>query len=362
MYTHKSFVMKKRCFLLIFSILTYSVVIAQPSSKTEPDKHFGKNGTKTTTKTTDESLNEVITIEYKDDAGIVRAKGTSKKSIDNKYTIEQEWLSPSGRTTCKVIYTLDENFKIVTYKNLGYNKSGDHNYTIDGIRNKNGGISDVSESDREIKDPHEVKGYEENFKKIFYIDSIGENKDVSKVEKSPCSETGGCSPQSGFFVAYSYLNGDNGNQRESFPLGGHASFIYNLGPRTGIGLDASLHTKKIGTENFTRSFIMIEGQYVLGDVNNCDRKIIPDIHVLVGLGSEKFGTSKGSGLAFGGGGAITINLSNTIGIKTQADIIFIKFKNTDELNSNIRISPGIFVLFEGNKKDEAMKFKPTFNF
>lgn len=326
-------------FLLPALLLASFVAIAQPKTKTEPytRKEYPEITTKTTTVSTDQSLNKVVTIELKDKVGATRYKHTWKKDLEGKWVIEAECLKASGKITLKSLFKIDASGKITRIEGYqGGKLYSSHSRTPDGRLVRTG-----SENDPE-SDFEGVKELEELFQKE--VKEIEENVLPSlEPKKTACAELGSsCQPQFVVFGGPSVLFGDYGQDKETF-IGGHVSFNYNLSSHIGVGIDASLHSKKIGTENLTRSFIMVEGLYAFRDVNNCSQKLTGDIHVLAGLGSEKYGSSNGSGFVFGAGGAVDCKLSKNIGLKLQTDFLGIKFKDTDELNNNIRVSLGAII-------------------
>lgn len=326
----------------------FLLVAAQPKSKTVPDKIYGEKGTMTTTFNTDESFNEITTIERKDDAGVVRSKSTYRKGLDGKVAAEHECFTPSGQPEFKTVTNFNEKGEMTKRVITRFDETGGIESRAEATRTPGGALQGKYTDGPYIgeefyKEPSDVRYDEELIRKLLKSFK-DENVSSYELPKNPCLAAGAsCQAMVQIFGGYSYLSGENGTDNLAFPAGGHISVLYNLPAtgRIGIGLDASLHSKKIGNENFTRSFIMIDGQYVFGDVDDCDRTFIPDIHVLIGLGHEKYGYSKGNGLAFGAGVGGTIRLTNNIGVKGQADFLGVKYKNTDGLNSNFRFSLGI---------------------
>jgi len=317
------------------------ICCAQPV--TVEDKTLGKNGTKTTTKSTDPNNgDQVTTTEFRaTPKGPVRLKVTWSKGLDGKYTRVEEWSTPSGTKTCKTTDSFDENQKWVTREITFYNRDGsEFSHRKDNLRNEAGEFDGTM-----VFEGWQKKNIEEEDEELKKeLKSIEEDKVASVFRRTaPCSQGANCRFRTDFFLAYSYLNTSSAGNNESFPLGAHASFIYNVSSHIGLGIDASIHTKTINEVKLTRSFLLGEGKYTFGNTQNCDRTFIPDLHVLAGLGCEKYGMSKGSGFAFGGGVGLDLKVCKNIMVGTQADFIAVKFKGSDALNSNIRASAGLAI-------------------
>ncbi|MES2776829.1 MAG: hypothetical protein V4722_21805 [Bacteroidota bacterium] len=331
--------------IIILTTLLFSFCMATnaQTSPPVPDPRWGAQGTRTVTKTTDpNNLDQITTIEYKDDDGRVREKVTWKKDINGKYTRIDEIFTQSGRPMCKVTDRFNSRVESISREGVGYRKDGS-----------------------EYK-PESV-WLELRFEKVLRneIKSIEEGGSVSVAPaQGPCMSGTACSGKLKMFLGYSYLSGfgDNG---ESFPLGGKASLAYNLTPDIALGPDISYHTKKTGDQTISRMFFLAKGQYNFGSdynpndttsgldfsSNNCLPKLAPDFHVYLGLctersvintGANRY-TSSGSGFAFGAGVGLSYKLSNSIALGAQVDYIGVKFKNQDEMINNAVASFGVII-------------------
>jgi len=313
--------MKKLVLIAMFAWFCQAV-IGQTDANPVPDKSYGEKGTKTVTKSLDKSFNPVTTIEYKDNDGYTRKRITWTKSSDGKYKREEEDLSPGGKTTCSNTAEFDANMRLVVFKQRkeptlirgarGEMSTGDGKYDFYWFP--------AAAEATEKKYQDELKSIEEN------------NATVADPTRSACSvsPSSTCQPKARLFAGYSYLNSSIGGQSESFPLGVAASAVFNITSHISAGVNASYHTKKINDENLINSFLFAEGKYTFGKVKNCSRTFAPDLHILVGLANEKYGKSKGSGFAYGVGAGLDIRLSKRLGIGTQADLIYVDFKNSEE--------------------------------
>jgi hypothetical protein len=353
--------MKGKTILLLLSF-TITISSIGQQVKEEENSYYGPHSTKTTTISTDERLNRVVTVEYKAAGGELRRKKTYRKNLGNTWEITDTCYSKQGKAIDDEKYVFDSNNKLVAVKS-------EKTY----IKNSEGKFVDRENTNRVVPD-FRVEQLE-----IILL------KDIKEVEKelmpsipdtpAPCEKQQSCIPKMQLFGGYSYLNADYGTTRESFPLGAQASFVVNLSPHIGVGPDISFHTKTIDDETLTRMFFLAKAQYNFGSSNptdsfyipdvastTCPRKIVPDLHVYIGLstdrsvikiGDDRFTTS-GSGFTFGAGVGAHINLNKNIGLGLQADWLGTKFKDNDEINSDIRASAGAF--FNMGSLSHELKF------
>jgi hypothetical protein len=235
--------------------------------------------------------------------------------------MESESFSVGGKTLCKTSNQFDKNKTLLRYEfyQRGFEKIIYQRTAAGDLEIKGTGEAFPEQAVHEERLMNELKKIEE--------------KSLSELEpiKTPCSLSpgGNCQTKARLFLAYSYLSG-LGEQAKSFPLGVHASLIFNLSSHINVGVDASIHTKKIKDEDLTQSFFFAIGKYSFGDVKKCDRTLVPDLHLLAGLANEKYGKSKGSGFAAGAGGGLDIRITRQIALGTQVDYIGIKFKSSDD--------------------------------
>ena len=350
-------------FLSIF--LNY--INAQPITKTET-RHSGGTvvGTKAITITVDESLNKVITIEYRNTKGVVDSRATLKKDLQGKWTVLFDVLKPSGKIECSSKAKYDAEFKLLEFEADAF--KGKKIVKDDKYYKPADGKTWDKESKKGSDTLFDMVEWGQSLRFLFY--DAGEipkpSKDASTVPKEtdksprdarvsaldpgdmPCSRPGSnCQPQFTVFAGPGVLMGDYVQDKETF-WGGKLTAAYHINQRVSLGIDASLFSKKVEQANFSRSFVMIEGTYLFGDVNNCDRKIVPDVHLLAGLASEKYKyggyKSTGNGFAFGGGVGVTYKMSGPVNLFVQTDLVAVKFKDSDDLNKNFAFSAGVMVV------------------
>ncbi|MES2776828.1 MAG: hypothetical protein V4722_21800 [Bacteroidota bacterium] len=324
-----------KIYLLITVLFLSLFRNAAAQEKPEPYEgtEYGAGATITTTVTTDQKLNKIVTVVIRDKDKTIRQTDTWTNNVKGNWSLEVEVRSVGGKTTCKCSYIMDENKNVVRYetwfsgsKSIFVRAASGELHSIDG----GGKFPEQEEMEKRIKED---------------LKEIGE-KTIPSLEphETACSKIPGgeCqAPKTRVFAGYSFLTAFADNKTERFPLGGHASFIFNPGRRRiGVGIDASVHTKKINDENLARYFVLGIGSWYFGDLKKCDRTFRPDLHILAGWGGEKYGMSKGSGFAFGGGPGLEIKLSKHIGIKAQADYITVKFAETDAELAHMRGTVG----------------------
>jgi len=342
--------MKKHSCIQLLCVLFSMTVNAQPAPVVI--KETPKKGeTKTTTIKNDGLGTETKTVEYHKDGPPPKLElkvETTKNLLTGDSTkVVTSYHDGYGEREKNVTTITYQGGRTVIYSYKKYHRNGaldkDNSWAVqpDGSVK----IQKLNPKTGEYETTVKTKEEMQPFDSLKYTKSgrlIGMNQPDQK----------NCNPKIEIFGGYSYLNSSFGDDRESFSLGGHVSFNYNITPHLGAGFDASLHTKKDGDFTLTRGFILIDGMYTLGDINNCYRKLIPDVHLLAGLACEKqkyssgsiTSKSSGSGFAFGGGTGVDIkfteNGGSRLALRTQADFIGVKFKNSDKLNTNIRISLG----------------------
>ncbi len=362
--------MKGKTLLLLLSLSIAISSISQqvreddykPKNEFEAEK-YGPNPKKVTTVSTDERLNRVVTVEYKTAGGKVLRKKTFRKNLQNTWEITDTCYNREGKVLDDEKYVFDSDNKLVFIKwwFLNHERNSEGKYPA-----------------REGGDPLHPK-------RVKFLEDRALNE-IKEIEKelmpsvpdtpAPCDKRQSCVPKMQLFGGYSYLNADFGNERESFPLGAQASLVINLSPHIGLGPDISFHTKTIDDQTITRMFFLAKGQYNFGNYYSIDSfgtpdlsnnscvlpKIVPDLHVYVGLSTERSVikiaderfTSSGSGFTFGAGVGLHVNLNKNIGLGIQVDYLGTKFKEADEINSDVRGSAGLFFNL-GNAAHE-MKF------
>ena len=134
----------------------------------------------------------------------------------------------------------------------------------------------------------------------------------------------------------SILSKDLGDEREAL-FGGHVAIDYVVNPNISVGVEASTYSKKVGMTTIKSSFVLIDGEYVIGKgYDDCQKNFFPDVRVLVGFGSERYGTSKGSGAVYGGGLGGVVRITPKLGVKGLVDVLFAKYD--DETTTNFRAS------------------------
>ena len=340
-----------RKLFLLATILFLSLAGSQAQPVTVPAGYPYPSGwTKTTTRSTDENQNRIAIVEIKDITGQKRARGTYTAKADGTFKLTEEKMDQStGHVTEKVVMELDKDKKLLSQQCIFY-PYGEENARSVHERTPEGGLyprgRDASkrndDNDPSYTRPSTVKEWEESYRNKF--EAIEENGSPSSDPiKSACGPQlpNNCRSRLEFFAGYSFLSGDYGNDKESFPAGVRLAAVYYLNNHIAVGIDGSLNSRKIGNENLSRSFVMIEGKYVLGDMDDCDRRLFGNIRLLGGIGIEKFGSSSGSGPAFGGGAGVIYLVTKNIGVRAQVDYLAVKYKDIDELNKNIRASVGV---------------------
>ena len=316
--------------LVAVFLLVGSLVYAQPTTRTEPAGTSYPNGwTKTTTVSTDQSLRQVVTIEIKNEHRQIRCRSTWTRALNGELTATFEQIFLSGKSIIDS-YTMNDKGVIQTREITDVDGR-----TLRLVRNSSGGLS--NEKGLELIRPEDLLDMESQRRGEF--DKIRKDE-LDKLETA-CSQFGTCSPRAEIFGGYSYLNiSDDGNS-ESFPVGVEVAIIYNIRPHVGVGVDVSYHTKKVNGENFSNIFALATLNYKPGNVKSCNRKLAPDVHVMAGMGSQKFAGTSYSGFAFGGGASLAIRLSKKVNIGVRTDWIGVKFKEIDKMVSNFRASVGI---------------------
>jgi len=332
----------------------YSFAQLKPEFKPvtlEIDKRrWGDNATQTITISTDESLRKVYTIVFKDDKGFERGKETWKKDLEGKWEIKVDVFKRSGKVFYSHTYKVDQDGKWISMT-VVEDGPAEHYFrtpsgAMDGEKDGPGGTHSQGSGG--------VKCAEEWLFKAK-IKMLEENSSLpAEGTKSSCLpyQKKDCKTQFIVFAGPSALFADHGQDKETF-IGGHFFAVFNFTPRIGAGIDGSLHYKNIGDQKLTRSFLLARGQYTFNNKDNCDQKFVPDVHILAGLGFESFKytfngnttKSSGNGFAFGAGAGFNVRLTKTVGIGASADYIAVKYKNNDEINSNVRVSLGATILF-----------------
>jgi len=336
-----------------FSLLTMiiSVVLAAQPAPVVIKETPKKGETKTTTIINDGLGTETKTEEYHKDGTPPKLKlkvETTKNLLTGDSTkVITIYHEGYGEREKNVTVDTYQNGEVVNSTTKTYHKNGaletDGSWTKqpDGLVKLQKLNPKTGQYETTIKTKEEMEPFDST--KYLHLGNLyGMNHPVGR----------DCNPKIEIFGGYSYLNSSFGDDRESFPLGGHVSFIYNITPHLGAGIDASLHTKKDGDFTLNRSFLMVEGKYVFGDVNKCNRKLVPDVHLLAGLACEKLkyssgsysSTSKGSAFAFGAGAGLNLNISNKLAVRLfQADYILTRFNEDNQ--GNFRASTGLVLRF-----------------
>lgn len=325
---------------ILLTVIMFLSLIITAQTKTEPyeEKLYGEGSTKTTTVGTDEKLNKVVTVEIKDKGGVLKHRSTWRKDLNNKWTLESESFKPSGKSICKTKTHFDDDNKKITEREETDANGKTKKFTRTGAELK-------YEKTGETIGPNELKGDEEILRKE--IKEI-EEKVLPSLEPKPIScnsPTNTCRPKVEVFAGYSYLRGDYGPDKESFPAGGRVAAVYNLTNHIAVGIDASINSRKIGTVNLSRSFLMVEGKFVFGDMDDCDRKLFGNIRLLGGIGIEKYGSSSGSGPAFGAGAGVIHLITKKVAARIQVDHLSVKYEGAEKLNNNLRFSGGLVLRF-----------------
>jgi hypothetical protein len=182
--------------------------------------------------------------------------------------------------------------------------------------------------------------YEEWVRDSYKWVRVAENRGTdSRSSSSSLFRNQNCNAGIAILVGTSFVMADFGMKRQCLP-GIQLSAIRNITPHINISLSAGLNTKKFGKEGISRRTVMIDGSYLFGDDEDCDREWLTDIHVMVGMVHEKFGYSKGSGATCGTGVGITRRVTEKIGVKVQADFFGLKWKNSPSLNTEYRMALG----------------------
>jgi hypothetical protein len=361
--------------IILVVLLTFAAAITSRAQQTKVEDYtpsgfddlrynFGSGAKKITTVSQDGRLNRVVTVEYKTKKGDLRRKIEWRKDLRNHWTRFDTCFNDRGKATNFTEFTLDENNKLVVFRMDRWADTFKRN-AAGQMQNDKG--STAAEAIVDV------------YKDMMIRELPEIEKELPSLPDSPppCALQQSCIPKAQIFGGYSYLNADFGSKRESFPLGAQVSLVVNLTPHIGLGPDISIHTKTIDDQTITRMFFLAKGQYNFGSDNNpndtayrpdfssdntCTGKIVPDFHIYIGLstersvikiGDEKF-TSSGSGFTFGAGIGVHFNLSKSISLGVQADYLGTKFKDSDEINSDVRGSAGLF--FNMGNLSHELKF------
>lgn len=343
--------MRKHFVLLTFLFISFCLT-AQTKREKVPynGSEFGEGATLTTTVSTEENLSKVLTREIRDNRDALIEKRTWIFEIDGKIKIERTCYDHSHQENpiSQITIIFDAEMKMLSSESSTYVVESKIVKTKKtSTRTTEGGLEGTAGK----YTPAELKRMEEGFKesrKIVESDKVF----TSGIMKSACGEAGICKAKLNIFAGPSVLFADHGQDKETF-IGGHVFAVYNFTPRIGAGIDGSLHYKNIGDQKLTRSFLLARGQYTFNNIDNCDQKFVPDVHILAGLGFESFKytfngnttKSSGNGFAFGAGAGFNIRLTKTVGIGGSVDYIGVKYKNNDDVNSNVRASLGAAILF-----------------
>lgn len=306
-------------FILLISVPIF-LMAQKPVTTKVPSNAYGPGGTLETTISTDEFGRTITTEKYYDARNRLREEFIKTRKLDN-----------SGTEETTILYR--ENGTIRTFTK--WDKYDD------GTRKEEHKRYDENGNVTEGYIGVDIKGGS----KVYYWDTVTKKfKGYDQVAMQFLDKRSDLIcfiPKYEVFGGYSLLFGS------SYPLGAHLNIKRSLTDRIGIGLDASTHRRKDGDLTISRSLVMIEGQYVFGDRKECDRDVIANIHVLVGIGRDhskykagSYSSSSGeTGPAFGGGGGVIMILSKKINAKVQGDILWAKW--VDQWFDNLRFSGGL---------------------
>lgn len=339
----KQFYLQRKLFLL--PIILFINLTGKAQSKELYNDEGYPYYSKILKRSPDQSQGLTTIVEYNDKYGHPLRRETYIETADCKLKIIVEELNASNNTTVmsRTIIELDKDKKIMsmhTYRR--WLDDSESNFPV-YERTPEGGLHGRGAEDNNNDiEPSKVKEWEKNWQEKFKV--IEKNRfSSSDPIKSACGQKSqdNCRPKVEFFAGYSYLKGDYGIKKEGFPAGVRISGVYNLNNHVGIGIDLGFNSRKIGSENLSRNFIMIEGEYVVGDMDDCNRKLFGNVRLLAGISVEKYGPSKGSGPAFGGGAGVIHLVRKKMAVQAQVDYIAAKYKGNDKLNKNIRLSGGL---------------------
>jgi len=329
----------KKYYLLFVFVFTSGFLMAQFSiTITQKD-----GSSRTITKTEDTAFNTIYTEEFTDKDGRIYQKAIWKKDLLGRWESTNLEKNPKNKA----------EFIVITLMRM--NEKGEMTAFEDNVL---GTIDDFSNINRKSELAHRIRLFNwfDNLKKDTQPPPAPERNDGSskkKVDKK-CEEK-----KVSIYIGPSLLNVDNGSSRESF-FGGQVYGLVSINSKIGIGADFSLNSKKNGDQKFTRSLILARGQYDFFTGDKCDKGVIPEAHILIGLGSESFkytydgntSESSQSGFAYGVGAGVGINISPNINLGISLDYIGINSENSDSANSNIRASAGIKIGLGNGKKKE----------
>jgi opacity protein-like surface antigen len=339
-----SFIKRYHFFIFLFIFLLQVNSSKGQETKTEPDNTYGKNGKKETTISKDELGKEITTIKYYDGSNPPKLKkeSVSFRKLDNSGT-ETHIIKydDQGRKEETLDYDVYDNGN----SKLEQREYSDYDERVTGgfIRTFIDKISKTYEWDPEKK---EFKGWNDG--KISYENNKPEEKNLS--QSNAGNNNRDCSYKKiSLSAGYSFLSGKIGNENSGFPLGGKITGIFDISSHLGVGVTASIHNKKQGYQTLTRSFIMAATEYNFGNTENCDTKILADIHITGGIGFEKVkyslnnykSISKGNGFAFGGGVGLGYKITDQWAITLNGNYTGVKYKNQDEINRNIEVDFGV---------------------
>jgi hypothetical protein len=296
-----------------------------PQTTVTPSNAYGPGSRVETTVSTDEFGRTVTTEKYYDAQNRLREEFIKTRKYDNSGT-EETTIQYRENGTMRTWTKIDKN-------DDGTKKTEHKTYDENG--NRTGGYIGV-----EIKGKYYYYDWDPDVKKYKGYDEVAM---IIPGKQSEKNETICFAPGIGVYAAYSYLKGS------SYPLGVNLDIGYDITGHIRVAVDASVHRRKDDPFTQTRSFIMIDGQYVFGNREDCDKKLFAGVHVLAGVGSDRSkysfnGTSrisKDSGPVYGAGIGGVIKIITNTKARVQADVIRAKWG--DEWFNNYRISAGVMI-------------------
>jgi hypothetical protein len=303
--------------IILFVFLNNNPLYAQPVTTTKSSNAFG--GTTTITVDDNGLGTRTTTEEYYDDdkppklrEKIIRVKNR----IEGDSSIKSVTFSEKGDTAGVKEQIFDKDEKEIFHQNIqykfGHPKSG-YRWQL------------LPDGTRERSDYDEKTGTFEKEK----TDGKWKVKESYRQQKDKTFDLS---------AGYSYLSASNGDESESFPIGGYFTLAYFLNIRLALLGDFSIHSKKDQELRTTVAFLMGGLQYNL--LRERQKKMMLYARALLGIAFDKqrysfeggSNTNSASAFAIAFGVGSQLPLNDRIAINLLVDYIRTNFNNDGQNN------------------------------